>query len=134
MSDKEAISDVLARFIQLRDDKRFDEWVALFTEDGTFQYGPHTLVGRSAIADHVGTLLANDRGKHLCLNSIIEISCDRAAVSSDFVKIDPTEPPEPPSFHVRTMGRYDDQFVREGDAWKIAVRRVLIVLPSGQTM
>ena len=87
MTDQECIRRVLAEFIQLRDDKRFAEWVELFTEDGTFEYGSHHLVGRSAIRENVQALLRNDRGKHLCVNSIIDVSGDTASVSSDFLKV-----------------------------------------------
>ena len=51
MTDEECIPRVLAEFIQLRDDKRFAEWVDLFTEDATFEYRSHHLVGRSAIRE-----------------------------------------------------------------------------------
>jgi uncharacterized protein (TIGR02246 family) len=131
VSDEERIRQLLARFIQLRDDHRFDEWSELFTEDGVFQYGTNRLTGRDAIRDHVSTLLAEDRGKHLCLNSIIEIDGDRATVHSDVVKIDPTSPPEPPAFQIRTMGRYEDQLVRKGEDWKFVERRVQVMLPGG---
>ncbi|HWF21256.1 MAG TPA: nuclear transport factor 2 family protein, partial [Acidimicrobiales bacterium] len=57
---------VLAQFIQLRDDKRFAEWTELFTEDGTFEYLSHVLVGRTAIGENVEALLRQDGGKHLC--------------------------------------------------------------------
>lgn len=33
MNDEDRIRQVLAQFVQLRDDKRFGEWVDLFTED-----------------------------------------------------------------------------------------------------
>lgn len=59
MTDEEQLRRVLARFVQLRDDKRFDEWVECFHEDGVFEYGQHRLVGRRAIRDHVARLLAD---------------------------------------------------------------------------
>jgi len=124
MTDEESIRQVLARFIQLRDDKRFAEWVELFTEDGTFEYGSNVMRGRTAIRNHVENLLRNDRGKHLCLNSIIDVIGDRATVSSDFVKLDLVVHPGTTWYQARTMGRYKDRFVLQDDGWKIAARRV----------
>jgi ketosteroid isomerase-like protein len=130
MTDQECIRRVLAEFIQLRDDKRFAEWVDLFTEDATFEYGSHHLVGKSAIRENVQALLRNDRGKHLCVNSIIDVSGDTASVSSDFLKVNPIDDGSGATgYGIGTMGRYEDQFVRQGGAWKIAKRRVDIMSP-----
>jgi hypothetical protein len=123
MTDEECIRQVLARFIQLRDDKRFEEWVQLFTEEGMFHYGSNLLVGRDAIRDNVETLLRDDRGKHLCLNSVIDITGDAARVSSDFVKINPSDA-GPNPYEIVVMGRYLDEFVRSGRSWRIASRHV----------
>jgi 3-phenylpropionate/cinnamic acid dioxygenase small subunit len=131
MTDQELIRRVLAEFIQLRDDKRFAEWVDLFTEEGTFEYGSHHLVGRSAIRENVEALLRNDRGKHLCVNSIIDVSGDTASVSSDFVKVNPMEDGSGATgYGIGTMGRYEDHFVRQGGKWKIAKRKVHIMSPT----
>jgi ketosteroid isomerase-like protein len=127
MTDEECIRRVLAEFIQLRDDKHFAEWVDLFTEDATFEYGSHHLVGRSAIRENVEALLRDDKGKHLCVNSIIDVSGDTASVSSDFLKVNPTDDDSgAQGYGVGTMGRYEDHFVRKAGAWKIATRTVHI--------
>jgi ketosteroid isomerase-like protein len=132
VSDQESIRRVLAAFIQLRDDKRFAEWVDLFTEDATFEYGSHQFVGRSAIREHVQELLRDDRGKHLCVNSIIDVSGDTASVSSDFVKVNPIDDGSVATGYViGTMGRYEDHFVRQAGEWKIAERKVHIMSPAG---
>jgi len=114
MSDQESIRRVLAEFIQLRDD--------------TFEYGSHHLVGRSAIREHVQELLRDDQGKHLCVNSIIDVSGDTASVSSDFVKVNPMDKgPGATGYAIGTMGRYQDHFVRQAGQWKIAERTVHIM-------
>jgi 3-phenylpropionate/cinnamic acid dioxygenase small subunit len=127
MTDEEAIRLVLARFIQLRDDKRFTEWVDCFHEDGTFEYASRRLVGRAAIRDNVAGLLAADRGKHLCTSSVIEVHGDTAEVSSDFVKLSPADTGTPPRYEIVVAGRYDDRFERRAGAWRIAARRVRIM-------
>jgi hypothetical protein len=121
VSDEERIRRVLAEFIQLRDDKRFAEWVTLFTEDATFEYGSHLLVE---------ALLRHDKGKHLCVNSIIDVSDNTASVISDFFKVNPIEDGTgATAYGIGTMGRYEDRFVRRAGEWKIATRRVHIMSP-----
>jgi ketosteroid isomerase-like protein len=130
VTDEECIRRVLAEFIQLRDDKHFAEWIELFTEDGTFEYGSHHLVGRSAIRENVEALLRNDGGKHLCVNSVIDVSGDTASVSSDFLKVNPSnDGSEAVGYGIGTMGRYEDHFVRRAGEWKIARRKVHIMSP-----
>jgi hypothetical protein len=134
VTDQECIRRVLAEFVQLRDDKRFEEWVQLFAEDGTFEYGSHHLVGRSAIRDNVEALLRNDRGKHVCVNSIIDVSGDTASVSSDFLKVNPSNDGSGAiGYVIGTMGRYVDHFVRRDGEWKLAERKVHIMSPSEGT-
>jgi uncharacterized protein (TIGR02246 family) len=122
-SDHEQIQQLLARFIQLRDDKRFEEWVRLFTEDGTFEYPGARLTGRDAIRDSVGALLRDDHGKHLGFNAVIEVDGDTASVTSDVVKLRPAEPGSGAAFVVHTAGRYIDSLVRTKDGWQVAARR-----------
>ena len=124
MTDEEAIRRLLARFIQLPDDKQFDAWSELFSDDAVFAYGAVRLEGRRAIREHVASLLARDEGKHLCLNSVIDVDGDRAFVSSDFVKLDPATGGA--GFFIGTGGRYVDQLERVGGSWYIARRDVII--------
>jgi ketosteroid isomerase-like protein len=124
VTDEEAIRRLLARFIQLRDDKQFDAWSGLFTDDAVFTYGTVWLEGRAAIRDHVALLLAPDQGKHLCLNSVIDVEGDRAFVSSDFAKLDPAAGGA--GFVIGTAGRYVDELVRIDGSWCIARRDVII--------
>jgi 3-phenylpropionate/cinnamic acid dioxygenase small subunit len=132
MNHEARIRQVLAEFIQLRDDKRFGEWAELFTEDGTFEYLSHVLVGRTAIGENVEALLCEDRGKHLCANSVIDVSEDgmSAEVRSDFVKLDPADSAGSSRYEIGVMGRYHDHFVRDDGAWRIAKRRVILMPPG----
>jgi len=79
-------------------------------------------VGRTAIGENVAALLGEDGGKHLCANSVVELSADgrSAEVRSDFVKFDPVENPGSSRYQIGVMGRYHDHFVREGGRWRIA--------------
>jgi len=73
----------------------------------------------------------NDKGKHLCVNSIIDVSGDTASVSSDFLKVNPiADGSGATGYGIGTMGRYEDHFVRQGGEWKIAKRKVHIMSPG----
>jgi hypothetical protein len=124
-SDHDQIRQVLAKFIQLRDDHRFNEWGLLFTDDGTFQYGATALEGRTQIVEHVSNLLRADRGKHLNMNVVIDSDGDRATVTSDVVKLDPLEGKRL-EYRIATMGRYEDELVRVDGRWHFKSRRVVI--------
>jgi ketosteroid isomerase-like protein len=124
LTDEEVIRQLLARFIQLRDDKQFEAWSELFSDDAVFTYGTVRLEGRPAIREHVALLLGRDEGKHLCVNSVIDVDGDRAFVSSDFAKLDPARGGA--GFIIGTAGRYVDQLVRVDGSWYIARRDVII--------
>lgn len=122
--DEEAIRRLLARFVQLRDDKRFEEWAALFLPDGVFTYGSVVLVGPAAIRDDVSRLLAGDRGKHLCTNSVIDVDGERARVVSDFVKLRPAAGPAAAGYEIQVMGRYEDELRVVDGEWRFSRRDV----------
>jgi 3-phenylpropionate/cinnamic acid dioxygenase small subunit len=126
VGDHDDIRYLLARFIHLRDDKRFDEWVALFVDDGVFAYAGKVLTGRTAIGDDVAALLRDDRGKHLSVNAAIVVDGDRADVVSDFVKLQRSGPGLGATTSVQVTGRYVDQLVRTDGGWRVARRDVVI--------
>jgi hypothetical protein len=126
MSDEEAIRRVLAQMCQFRDSGRYDLWIQLFTPGGSFSYINNDLSGRDAIYAHV-TEHFPPKGKHLCLNHIIDVSGDQATSVSDFVKI---EPRNEAGYTVVATGRYEDRFARGNDGWKVSRRRVEL-LASG---
>jgi hypothetical protein len=124
MGDEEAIRRVLALLCQLRDRDRYDEWIALFAPDGTFDYGVGVFAGREAILEHV-TEHFPAYGKHLCVNSVIDIAGDEATVQSDFVKLHPL-PDGSGRFEIAAAGGYDDELVRLDGEWRVRSRVVRI--------
>ena len=94
-TDEEQIRRSLALLCQLRDDGHYDQWVELFTEDGTFCYGGPTYRGRAEVKEHCETHFP-PYGKHLCLNNTITIEGDietalalrntAESISLDFVR------------------------------------------------
>jgi hypothetical protein len=130
MTDEESIRRSLGLLCQLRDDGRYDEWIQLFADDGTFAYGGPTYRGRREVKEHCETTFP-PYGKHLCLNSVIDVDTETGAAvaSSDFVKMHPAEDPQPGGarFFVAATGRYQDRFVRRDGRWLLAERVVVVM-------
>ena len=120
MNDHEDIRRTLAAFCQFLDGRRFEEWAALFTEDGIFNAG----VGRAAVLAEMqrGTLATNpslDR-LHLSANSIIDVEGDEARVVSDVIFF---ERRDQGPWSIGGVGKYVDRLVRAEGAWRFAERR-----------
>ena len=124
MHDEEAIRRLLALLCQLRDQDRYDEWIQLFAPEGTFDYGTGLFIGRDAVLAHV-TEHFPAYGKHLCLNSVIDVNGGEAAVMSDFVKLHPLGDGST-GYEVAAAGRYDDRLVKVDGAWLVQARTVII--------
>jgi 3-phenylpropionate/cinnamic acid dioxygenase small subunit len=123
MSADDQIRHTFAEFCQYLDDRRFEDWANLFTEDGLF----NTLSGRAAILEMIqGAELATDPDlsrKHVITNAIIDVDGDRAEAHCDLVMYD--RHGDGP-WTVR-IGRYDDHLVRHGDRWLFAERQLHFV-------
>ena len=114
MNEYESIRRLLAEYCQRCDDERFDEWAELFIEDGAFIVFGQTHRGRAALAKFIASAPV---GKHLCFNSIIDISGSAARCASDFVFIKPDR-------SLSSIGRYSDLLVKQGERWLFAERSV----------
>ena len=120
MTDDERILRTLAEYCQFLDSRRFDEWVALFTEDGTWDRH----VGREAIRNSIlGGQLAKQpelHRKHMGMNAAVTVSGDEARASSDYVMFDAMGNGP---WAVAGWGRYQDRLVRRGERWLFAERK-----------
>jgi ketosteroid isomerase-like protein len=121
IDDELTILRTLASYCQRCDDGDFPALVDLFAPDGTFTYRGHSPSGRAALerwfAEHYPP---NRRGKHLTMDSVIDITGDRATAVSDFMLLGVTDG----AISVEAAGRYRDAFVRSGDRWLIERRDV----------
>ena len=114
MSEYESIRRLLAEYCQRCDDERFEEWAKLFIEDGAFMAFGQTHRGRAALEKFIASAPV---GKHLCFNSIIDITGSSASCASDFVFIKRDR-------SLSSIGRYNDLLVKEGERWLFAERAV----------
>jgi uncharacterized protein (TIGR02246 family) len=119
VADELAIRRTLAAYCQLCDDGDFAGLADQFAPDGAFVIGGTVAAGRAAV---VAWFEANHppkrRGKHLTMNTIVDVIGDSGTVESDFVHlrvIDGVITPE-------VAGRYLDTFLRLDGRWLIARR------------
>ncbi|MCK9875336.1 nuclear transport factor 2 family protein [Frankia sp. Ag45/Mut15] len=127
VADELAIRDTLVRYCHLLDDGKLDELLALFTPDAVFAFGAEHQ-GTAALAAFFeksqGT--AEQRGRHVTVNTLVEIDGDGAVAVSDFLYFGLGSPaPEP-----RLIGRYTDTLSRNGNRWRIARRDAVLASRS----
>ena len=121
MTDEEAIRRTIAQYAHFCDDGRFDEWANLFTDDASFSVLGETHEGREAAKTWIARYQTPElRGKHVCVNSVIDISGDEARSWTDFLWVDRSKA-------IGSVGRYHDRLVRHPDRWRFRERRIVFL-------
>jgi hypothetical protein len=119
VADELAIRRTLAVYCQLCDDGDFAGLADQFAPDGAFVIGGTVATGRAAVVAWFETNHPpRRRGKHLTMNTIVDVTGDSATAESDFVHLrvfDGVITPE-------VAGRYLDTFVRLEGRWLIGRR------------
>jgi 3-phenylpropionate/cinnamic acid dioxygenase small subunit len=126
MTDEEvraAITDNLLDYCAFLDEKRLDDWAALFTEDVVFDEGG-TTEGRAALRTKVLGLLRKFKGlSHHLSNIRVTRTGPGTATSVSYIyawhELRDGSPME-------LWGRYVDEHRLEGGRWKIARRTVMV--------
>lgn len=129
LEDKDAIHETIANYCFHFDGGEFDEWVDLFTADGTFDAGAMGVQkGKDALRAFVGAIpgrMPMKDGapmlKHCVMNEIIKVNGDEATAKSYIVVVRS----KGESALVNGLaGRYEDQLVKQGDRWLFKTRKV----------
>lgn len=124
LSDIEAIKQLKARYFRLMDQKRWDEWAALFADDVRMVVpeGNVDEQGRSAVVRFVSTMLEGARTVHQGHMPEIEITGADAAhgtwAMSDFVEFESDA--NGGRTGLQGYGHYTEEYVREDGEWRIA--------------
>jgi hypothetical protein len=122
-ADELGIRRTLAEYCHHCDDGNFDELVALFAPHAVLAYGDSQALGqaelRAFFLERQG--LADQRGKHLTLNSVVDIDGNRARVLSDFLYLRIVDGVLTPVY----AGRYRDDLVGADGRWRFARREIL---------
>jgi 3-phenylpropionate/cinnamic acid dioxygenase small subunit len=124
--DLEQIRRTLALYCQLCDDGRFDEWAELYTADATFSVMGRTYTGPREIKGFIEKgQPPEQRGKHVCANSIIDIdpTGTSASARTDYVFVGRTDE----GLAITSAGRYHDTLVREAERWLFQSRRIVFL-------
>lgn len=125
MTDDDAIRRLLASYCHTVDDGRFDEFEQLWAENASLAVLGQVWDGRAAVRAFMQNAQPPDkRGKHVTTNAVIEVDGAAGAASavSDFLFVAKGDG-QPV---ITQVGRYLDRFVRDGDGWRFAERRITL--------
>lgn len=120
IEDRLEIADLRARYCHLLDDRRWPEFVDLFTEDGVFS-GLESVRGREEIraffTERVPKLA--EAFWHFCTDGTIELDGDaaRGRISLQYLSIKG-------GVSYVSAGHYDDTFRSVDGRWRFASRRI----------
>lgn len=123
VQDELDIRRVLALYCHRCDDRQFGALAELFALDGRFTFGAADAAGRPDILAWFESNNPPDQaGKHLTLNSVVDIRRPTANVTSDFVFFQQRETAIVPV----VAGRYDDVFECRNGQWLMQHRVVRV--------
>jgi 3-phenylpropionate/cinnamic acid dioxygenase small subunit len=127
--DRAILHDIYSRYAYAFDGADADAWTALFTENGRFAPpGVDDVVGAEALRAFVAARSDDAPGMRHVISNVLVQGTDAGARGSAYFLCFRLGPDG--RFRLRNFGRYDDEFVREGETWKIASRTVVSELAS----
>ena len=128
LEDELGVRRTLAAYCQHLDDGDFPGVAQQFAPEGTINFGDHGEAnGRAEIeAWFTEGYTPERRGKHLTVNTIIELDGDRATARSDFAFLGFVDGDLRPLF----AGRYHDDLVRGDGRWLIQRREAIFSAPA----
>lgn len=119
LEDEQAISQVRAHYCHLLDERRWDEFVALFTEDGRFS-GLEAVQGRPAIRAFFERFAATTpEYYHFCTNGTIAIDGDSATGRITLEYLSAVD-----GVSYVSAGHYDDVLQRVDGQWLFRSRTI----------
>lgn len=133
LSDRSAIHQLLMEYGRTIDERDFDAFGALFTEDGEYGGGSAMTKGPKAIANGMRAVFeANAMGFgepnfHVFFNETIDLKGDRAESTSMSFFVVPGEDNLP---KIVLMAEYSDELVRVDGGWKFMRREVRGLMPT----
>jgi uncharacterized protein (TIGR02246 family) len=121
-----AIRRLLAEYCHAYDDRRTDDFAALFADDAEFRVFGQVRSGRAEIHDHIGVQQPGmPPGQHVTYNTVIDI--DPAGVTArawtDFLYLRK----DGDGHTISNAGRYHDRLVREPDRWRFQTRTIVFL-------
>ena len=122
-ADIEAIKQLKARYFRFMDEKRWDEWGQVFTEDATIDTSEDAkdavVTGRHAIQEFVSSSVADLITVHHGHMPEIELTGPRSATGV-WAMEDYLELASDGSFQIHGRGHYHEEYAKgEDGAWRI---------------
>jgi 3-phenylpropionate/cinnamic acid dioxygenase small subunit len=118
-----AIRDLVSRYNRYLDDRRLDEVVALFANDGELHSMGQVARGHDELSTFFRVAeqepLKRPVTAHHVANLVIEIDGEAATAESDFLVV--RRSPES-AFEIVVCGRYVDRLVQTSRGWRFAFR------------
>ncbi|MEM9036644.1 MAG: nuclear transport factor 2 family protein [Actinomycetota bacterium] len=119
---RQSIADVMHAYCRCADQNHNDEQAELFAEDGVADWGRGELRGRAAISAFLAEALSKySATSHHVSNIEIDFADDDHASATSYV-IAWHRHVEPGVEDFTLLGRYDDEWVRTAEGWRIARR------------
>ena len=110
------------------DGKDYDSFADQFSEDAILELGPTKVQGRSEIRDFITKRPDDAVSKHVFTNILIDVESDNSASGVTYLVLykgqSPNGNPITSIPNPALVGHYEDHFVRTGDGWKIASRKL----------
>jgi len=130
-ADELALRNLLSRYGHTLDDRKPDEFAALFIEDALLSAAGNEFRGREQIRGFVVSLLDKEPGKHVTVNTDLRAaSADRVEVTSDFVLLARSAD----SWSIGRAGRYDAVVERDAaGVWRFRTR-VIVFAPTSNAV
>jgi len=120
VEDELEIGQLRARYCHLLDDRRWEEFVELFTEDGVFA-GLEAVTGRAALLDFFGVRFpkTTEQFWHFCTNGTVALDGDTATgrISLEYLSV-------AGGVSYASAGHYDDVLVRQNGRWRFRSRAI----------
>ena len=119
LCDREAIRTQITRFGRYLDERRWEDYANLFSEDGVLELPVGSWTGRASILARVKEDLAGYVGtQHVSANHDVELDGDTARARTTFIATHVTAA-DGTAFW-RGGGAYEIELRRVGGAWEIA--------------
>jgi len=122
---EEGIRKTLAQYGQFYDDRRHDDLAELFTDDAVYVTPTDTTVGREALRARFRDVLPTVSGRHLTVQSVIDVDGDSATATSDLILV-ALEDGEL-DLRITAVARYHDRLVSSAGRWLFAERRLEVI-------
>lgn len=135
LADRIEIGELITRYARLLDERRIEEYAALFTADGEWVGNLGRAQGRGQIISLMRRALEpvddpSVANYHIVFNPEITVTGDSANARSGFGYLGRNADDRP---DLRMVGHYEDGLVRTDEGWRFARRQAFVDIPWKRT-